>query len=62
MASTSPAIIGLTNIDGSLAADALGGRMRMKYILFWMYASRAVAILVYLAAPKEPWTLHHPFA
>lgn len=58
VAATSLAIIGLTNIGGSLAAGALGGRYRMKYILFWMYASRAVAIVVYLAAPKEPWTFY----
>lgn len=58
VASTSLAIIGLTNVGGSLAAGALGNRVRMKYILFWMYASRAVAILAYLAAPKEPWTFY----
>jgi predicted MFS family arabinose efflux permease len=58
VASTSLAIIGLTNIGGSLAAGALGSRVRMKYILFWMYASRALAILAYLAAPKEPWTFY----
>jgi MFS family permease len=58
VASTSLAIIGLTNIFGSLAAGALGSRVRMKMILFWMYASRAIAILIYLAAPKEPWTFY----
>jgi predicted MFS family arabinose efflux permease len=58
VAATSLAIIGLANIGGSLAAGALGSRVRMKYILFWMYASRAIAILVYLAAPKEPWTFY----
>jgi predicted MFS family arabinose efflux permease len=58
VAATSLAIIGLANIGGSLAAGALGSRVRMKYILFWMYASRAVAILVYLAAPKEAWTFY----
>ncbi|MCA0175281.1 MAG: MFS transporter [Proteobacteria bacterium] len=58
VASTSLAIIGLTNVAGSLAAGALGSRVRMKMILFWMYASRAVAILLYLAAPKEPWTFY----
>ena len=58
VAATSLAIIGLANVGGSLAAGALGNRVRMKYLLFWMYASRAVAILVYLAAPKEPWTFY----
>ncbi len=58
VASASLAIIGLTNIGGSLAAGALGNRVRMKYILLWMYTSRFVAILAYLAAPKEPWTFY----
>ncbi|MEN0037594.1 MAG: MFS transporter [Cellvibrio sp.] len=58
VASASLAIIGLANIFGSLAAGALGSRVRMKMILFWMYASRTIAILIYLAAPKEPWTFY----
>ena len=58
VASTSLAIIGLTNVAGSLVVGALGARLRMKMILFWMYASRCVAILVYLAAPKEPMTFY----
>lgn len=58
VASTSLAIIGLTNVAGSLVVGALGTRLRMKMILFWMYASRAAAILVYLAAPKEPMTFY----
>lgn len=58
VASTSLAIIGLANIFGSLAAGALGSHVRMKMILFWMYASRTIAILIYLAAPKEPWTFY----
>ena len=58
VAATSLAIIGLANVGGSLAAGALGSSVRMKYILFWMYASRAIAILFYLAAPKEPWTFY----
>ncbi|MGV3683453.1 MAG: hypothetical protein ACO1PM_27550 [Acidovorax sp.] len=30
----------------------------MKMILFWMYASRAVAVMLYLAAPKDAWTFY----
>lgn len=56
VAATSLAIIGLANVAGSLAAGALGSRVRMKMILFWMYASRAVAVLLYLAATKDAWT------
>lgn len=58
VASTSLAIIGLANVVGSLVVGALGTRVRMKMILFWMYASRAVVILIYMAAPKEPWTFY----
>lgn len=58
VASTSLAIIGLANVVGSLVAGALGTRVRMKLILFWMYASRVVAILLYMAVPKEPWTFY----
>ncbi len=52
------ALIGLANIAGSLGAGALGSRYRMKYLLFWMYLSRAVIILIYMAAPKEPITFY----
>jgi predicted MFS family arabinose efflux permease len=46
------AIIGLANIVGSLGVGALGGHFRMKYLLFWMYFSRTLIILAYLASPK----------
>ncbi|NDU91023.1 MAG: MFS transporter [Ferrovum sp.] len=46
------ALIGFANIFGSLFAGWLGNRMRMKYILFWMYTMRALMIIVFLLAPK----------
>ncbi|MBK7813720.1 MAG: MFS transporter [Rhodocyclaceae bacterium] len=52
VASWSLAIIGLSNIFGSLAAGWWVGRYRSKYVLFWMYGSRAAAILIYLALPR----------
>lgn len=58
VAATSIAIIGLANIVGSLSIGALGNLYRMKYLLFWIYAARAVAILVYLAAPKTTVTFY----
>jgi predicted MFS family arabinose efflux permease len=58
VAATSLAIIGLANIGGSLSAGALGNRVRMKMILFWMYATRALAVLAYMAAPKTEWTFY----
>lgn len=48
---TALAVIGLFNIAGSAAAGALGGRYSKKWILFWIYALRAVAIGLFLAAP-----------
>jgi predicted MFS family arabinose efflux permease len=36
----------------------MGNHYRMKYILFWMYASRAIAIGLYLLAPKTPLTFY----
>ena len=58
VASTSLAIIGLSNVVGSLVVGALGERMRMKMILFWMYASRAIAIVIFMLAPKTPATFY----
>lgn len=58
VAATSLAVIGVANIAGSLAAGAMGNHYRMKYILFWMYASRAIAIGLYLLAPKTPLTFY----
>ncbi len=58
VAATSLAIIGLTNIAGSLTAGALGNVYRMKLLLFWMYFTRAAAVAIYLLAPKEPLTFY----
>lgn len=58
VASWSLAIIGLSNIAGSLVAGAWVGQYRSKYILFWMYASRALLIVLYLAAPKTATTFY----
>jgi MFS family permease len=58
VAGVSIAIIGLANIVGSLSAGALGSRFRMKYLLFWMYLSRAVIVLLYMAAPKTALTFY----
>ncbi|MFN3565726.1 MAG: MFS transporter [Burkholderiaceae bacterium] len=58
VASWSLALIGLANIAGSLAAGWWVNRYRSKYVLFWMYASRAVLVLLYLAAPKTEVTFY----
>jgi len=58
VASWSLALIGLANIAGSLSAGYWVQRYRSKYILSWMYGSRAVLVLVYLAAPKTELTFY----
>ena len=58
VASWSLAIIGLANIAGSISAGWLLGRFRGKDVLFWMYSSRTILILLYLAAPKTEWTFY----
>jgi predicted MFS family arabinose efflux permease len=58
VAATSLAIIGLANIVGSIGAGWLGQTQRMKMILVWMYGSRAVAIALFLMAPKTALTFY----
>ncbi|NBQ81175.1 MAG: MFS transporter [Betaproteobacteria bacterium] len=52
------AIIGLFNIAGSLLIGWMATRWRMRVLLFWLYASRALAIVLYLLAPKTAETLY----
>jgi MFS family permease len=58
VASWSLAIIGLANIAGSLLAGWGVQHYRSKYILSWMYASRAVLIVIFLMAPKKALTFY----
>jgi MFS family permease len=58
VASWSLAIIGIANILGSLGAGWCVNRYQSKYVLFWMYGSRALLVLLYLAAPKTVWTFY----
>lgn len=58
VASWSLAIVGLANIFGSLFAGGCVSRFRSKYVLFWMYASRAILIALYLAAPRTDLTFY----
>jgi MFS family permease len=48
---TALAVVGLFNIVGSYGCGALGGRYSKRLILAWIYAIRAVAIALFLAAP-----------
>src|SRR5579871_5114334 len=58
VAAGSLAIIGLANVAGSLVIGWLGGVFRMKYLLFYLYLSRAVAIGVYLLMPRTALTFY----
>lgn len=58
VSATSLALIGLANIAGSIGAGLLGQRFRMKWLLFWMYGSRAVLVGLYLIAPKTDLTFY----
>jgi predicted MFS family arabinose efflux permease len=46
------AMLGLFNIVGSVAMGWAVGKWRMKSLLSLVYAARAVAVLVFLLAPK----------
>lgn len=58
VASWSLALIGLSNVAGSLFIGWCVGHFRSKYILFWMYLSRAAMIVVFLLAPKTTTTFY----
>ena len=58
VASWSLAIIGLSNIFGSLYAGHCVAHYRSKYFLAVMYASRALLILAYMLLPKTEWTYY----
>ena len=58
VASWSLAIIGLTNIAGSLIVGWGVQNVRSKMILFWMYFSRAALVAMYLVAPKTEITFY----
>ncbi|HHK5576733.1 TPA: MFS transporter [Neisseria polysaccharea] len=52
VASTSIAIIGLANIAGCIFSGWCTSRVRGKYVLFGLYASRAAMIFIYIFSPK----------
>ena len=58
VASWSLAIIGLSNIVGSLVVGSAVSKYRSKHILALMYASRALLIVAYLLLPKTEWTFY----
>ena len=58
VAANSLALIGAVNVAGSLFVGWLGRQYRMKSILSWLYASRAVVIVGYLWMPKTAFNVY----
>ena len=52
------ALIGLFNIFGSYYAGKLGGFIPKRYLLSAIYASRALCIALFLAAPLSPLSVY----
>jgi predicted MFS family arabinose efflux permease len=57
VAAWSLALLGLFNIVGSVGIGWAVGRWRMKSLLSLIYASRAVAVLLFLLAPKTEFVM-----
>ncbi len=58
VAANSLGLIGLFNVVGSLSVGWLGQRYRMKYLLAWIYASRAAIIAIYIVMPKTALNIY----
>ncbi|MBX3602000.1 MAG: MFS transporter [Rubrivivax sp.] len=58
VATTALALIGLFNVFGTYAAGSLGQRLAKRHILAAIYLLRAVAIVLFLAAPLTPWSVY----
>jgi len=58
VASYALALIGLFNVFGTYAAGALGQRMPKRYILAFIYLTRAIAIALFLWAPLTPMSVY----
>ncbi len=58
VASYSLALIGLFNVFGTYAAGVLGQRVQKKFILAFIYLTRAVVISVFLLLPLSPASVY----
>jgi predicted MFS family arabinose efflux permease len=58
VAANSLGLIGLFNVAGSLGVGWLGQRYRMKYLLAWIYGSRAAIIAIYIVMPKTALNIY----
>jgi MFS family permease len=51
------ALIGLTNIAGTILAGYLGNRFQRKYLLAWIYVGRTLAAAAFIVIPMTPLTV-----
>lgn len=51
------ALIGLTNIMGTILAGWLGNRFPRKYLLAWIYVGRTIAAAAFIVIPMTPATV-----
>jgi MFS family permease len=51
------ALIGLTNIAGTILAGYLGSRFPRKYLLAWIYVARTIAAAAFVLVPMTPLTV-----
>ena len=51
------ALIGVTNIVGSIASGALGAKYSKKYILSLIYVGRTIACVLFITFPMTPTTV-----
>ena len=58
VASTALALIGLFNVFGTFYAGVLGQRFPKRYLLSGIYASRAVAIALFVLMPITPFSTY----
>lgn len=58
VSANSLAIVGIANIFGSLGVGVLCARFRMKWLLFGIYAARAIMIGIYIMVPKTTITFY----
>lgn len=58
VSAASISLIGLCNVAGSIVVGFICRKYLMKYILAWVYALRAVILVVYLYAPKTELTFY----
>jgi predicted MFS family arabinose efflux permease len=57
MAAWGISLIGLFNIGGCFLWGALGGRMRRKFLLCWLYGLRSVAMAAFILVPMTGTTV-----